>query len=77
MDRTRIEQVTRGALPHDLVALHVSMTYKFKAPPTFTELLHEVRKEEDIIRERPAATCVAASAIVAPVECATVSAAAP
>ncbi|KAM4544862.1 paraneoplastic antigen Ma1-like [Odontesthes bonariensis] len=68
MDRTRIEQVARGALPNDLVALRIMLVYKFKPPPSFTELLREVRAEEALIFERPAASHVAVSATVAPVE---------
>uniref|UniRef100_A0AAY4A820 CCHC-type domain-containing protein n=1 Tax=Denticeps clupeoides TaxID=299321 RepID=A0AAY4A820_9TELE len=55
MDKTRIEQVVRGSLVHDLVALRVRMTYKLKPAPTFTELLRDVREEEDLIMERPGA----------------------
>uniref|UniRef100_A0A3B3QNY5 Paraneoplastic antigen Ma-like C-terminal domain-containing protein n=1 Tax=Paramormyrops kingsleyae TaxID=1676925 RepID=A0A3B3QNY5_9TELE len=75
MDITRIEQVARGSLPHDLVALRVRMTYRLKPAPTFTELLRDVREEEDMILERPGATHAAASSMVLPVECTTVSAA--
>ncbi|XP_030641494.1 paraneoplastic antigen Ma1 homolog [Chanos chanos] len=77
MDRARIEQVARGALPHDLVALRIRMTYKLRSAPTFTELLRDVREEENMILERPGATHVAASTMLVPVECATVSAASP
>ncbi|XP_063050058.1 paraneoplastic antigen Ma1-like [Engraulis encrasicolus] len=68
MDGTRIEQVARGALPNDLVALRIMLVYKFKPPPSFTELLREVRAEEALIFERPTASHVTLSAMVAPVE---------
>uniref|UniRef100_A0A8B9KVR5 Peptidase A2 domain-containing protein n=1 Tax=Astyanax mexicanus TaxID=7994 RepID=A0A8B9KVR5_ASTMX len=48
IDRVRIDQVVRGALPHDLVALRIKMTYKLKPPPSFTQLLQEVREEEEL-----------------------------
>ncbi|XP_062381732.1 paraneoplastic antigen Ma1-like [Sardina pilchardus] len=77
LDKTRIEQVARGALSHDLVALRIRLTYKLRSAPSFTELLCDVREEEAMILERPAAPLVAASAMVGPVEYATVSAVSP
>lgn len=77
MDKTRIEQVTRGSLPHDLVALRVKLTYKFQSAPTFTDLLRDVREEEAMILERPAPTHASASVMAAPVECVSVSAVPP
>ncbi|XP_060788772.1 paraneoplastic antigen Ma1-like [Neoarius graeffei] len=68
MDRTRIEQIARGTLPNDLVALRIKLTYKFKPPPSFTELLREVREEEAITLDRPPVGHVAVSAMVAPVQ---------
>uniref|UniRef100_A0A9J8AW00 CCHC-type domain-containing protein n=1 Tax=Cyprinus carpio carpio TaxID=630221 RepID=A0A9J8AW00_CYPCA len=53
MNRARIDQVARGSLPHDLVALRIRLTYKLKPPPSFTELLRDVREEEEMILERP------------------------
>ncbi|XP_060753980.1 paraneoplastic antigen Ma1 homolog [Neoarius graeffei] len=52
MNHTHIEQVARGSLPHDLVALRIRMTYKLKPDPSFTELLRDVREEEEMILER-------------------------
>lgn len=52
MNRTHIDQVARGVLSHDLTALHIRMMYKLKLPPSFTELLQEVRGEEEMILER-------------------------
>ena len=36
MNQARIEQVARGGLSHDLVALCIRMTFKLKSPPSFT-----------------------------------------
>ncbi|KAI5101561.1 paraneoplastic antigen Ma1-like, partial [Silurus meridionalis] len=47
MNRARIDQVARGSLPHDLVAFRIRLTYKLKPPPSFTELLWDVREEEE------------------------------
>ncbi|XP_061605892.1 paraneoplastic antigen Ma1-like [Phyllopteryx taeniolatus] len=43
MNRTRIEQIARGALTHDLAALRIRMTYKLNPAPSFTELLRETQ----------------------------------
>lgn len=52
MNKLRIEQVVRGALPHDMVALRIRMTHKLRDPPTFNDLLKEVREEEDMLQSR-------------------------
>ncbi|XP_039632266.1 paraneoplastic antigen Ma1-like [Polypterus senegalus] len=52
LNRLRIEQIIRGALPDDMVALRLRMTHKFCEPPPFTELLKEVREEENMIHNR-------------------------
>lgn len=52
MDRLRIEQVVRGALPHDMIAMRLRMTHKLRPPPSFNELLKEVREEEDMLQGR-------------------------
>ncbi|XP_062845377.1 paraneoplastic antigen Ma1 homolog [Trichomycterus rosablanca] len=36
INRVRIEQVVRGALPHDLVAFRIKMIYKLNPPPSFS-----------------------------------------
>uniref|UniRef100_A0A8C6PVS0 CCHC-type domain-containing protein n=1 Tax=Nothobranchius furzeri TaxID=105023 RepID=A0A8C6PVS0_NOTFU len=41
-----------GALPQDMVALHIRMTHKLREPLTFSELLKEVREEEDMLQSR-------------------------
>ncbi|XP_059360886.1 paraneoplastic antigen Ma3-like [Carassius carassius] len=73
MNRARIDQVARGSLPHDLVALRIRLTYKLKPPPSFTELLRDVREEEEMILERPNVQKVASLAISKRAECATAS----
>uniref|UniRef100_A0A8C6WRF4 Paraneoplastic antigen Ma-like C-terminal domain-containing protein n=1 Tax=Neogobius melanostomus TaxID=47308 RepID=A0A8C6WRF4_9GOBI len=50
MDRLRIEQVVRGALPQDMMAMRIRMTHKLRPPPSFNELLREVREEEDMLQ---------------------------
>lgn len=52
MNRLRIEQVVRGALPHDMIAMRIRMTHKLRPPPSFNELLKEVREEEDMLQGR-------------------------
>ncbi|XP_029104416.1 uncharacterized protein LOC114909432 [Scleropages formosus] len=52
LDQIRIEQVARGALSHDLVAMRIRTMYKLKPPPSFTELLRDVREEEEMILAR-------------------------
>lgn len=52
MNRLRIEQVVRGALQQDMIALRIRMTHKLRDPPTFSELLKEVREEEDMLQSR-------------------------
>ncbi|XP_066577044.1 paraneoplastic antigen Ma1 homolog [Amia ocellicauda] len=47
MNRARMEQVVKGALPQDMVALRLRMTHKLREPPSFSHLLREVREEED------------------------------
>lgn len=52
MNRLRTEQVVRGALPHDMIAMRIRMTHKLREPPSFSELLKEVREEEDMLQSR-------------------------
>lgn len=73
MNRARIEQVASGALSHDLATLLIRMTYKLKAPPSFTELLREVREEEEMILERLSVKNVGSLAPRRNAECVTAS----
>lgn len=52
MNRLRIEQIVKGALQQDMIALHIRMTHKLGNPPTFNKLLKEVREEEDMHESR-------------------------
>lgn len=52
MNRLQMEQVVRGALQQDMIALHLRMTHKLQEPPSFSELLKEVREEEDMLQSR-------------------------
>ena len=73
INHTRIEQVARGSLPHDLVALRILMTYKLKPPPSFTELLRDVREEEEMILERQTVRNATPISRVKRAECGSVS----
>lgn len=74
MNRARIEQIARGALTHDVAALRIRMTYKLKPPPSFTELLRDVREEEGMVLERERVKKVASSSVITCAGCATASA---
>ncbi len=67
MNRLRIEQVVRGALPQDMIALRIRMTHKLRDPPTFNELLKEVREEEDMLQSRNDVKSTVMSKTVTPV----------
>uniref|UniRef100_A0A3B4XG64 CCHC-type domain-containing protein n=1 Tax=Seriola lalandi dorsalis TaxID=1841481 RepID=A0A3B4XG64_SERLL len=67
MNQLRIEQVVRGALPQDMIALRIRMTHKLRDPPTFTELLKEVREEEDMLQSRNDAKSTVMTKTVIPV----------
>uniref|UniRef100_A0A672G823 Uncharacterized protein n=1 Tax=Salarias fasciatus TaxID=181472 RepID=A0A672G823_SALFA len=69
MNRARIDQVARGSLSHNLVALRIRMTYKLKPPPSFTELLRDVREEEEMILERQNMENTTSTARIKLVEC--------
>lgn len=73
MNLARIDQIARGALTHDLAALRIRMTYKLKPPPSFTELLRDVREEEGMVLERERVKKVASSSVIRCAGCATTS----
>lgn len=73
MNRARVEQIARGALTHDLAALRIRMTYKLKPPPSFTELLREVREEESLVFERERVNEVVSASVINYAGCATAS----
>ena len=67
MNQLRIEQIVRGALPQDMIALRIRMTHKLRDPPTFNELLKEVREEEDMLQTRNDVKSTVISNTVTPV----------
>lgn len=46
-DRSRVEQLIRGAVASDMMLVHLKLRDRRENPPTFLELLREVRTEED------------------------------
>lgn len=52
MNQLRMQQIIRGALPTDMVALRFRMTHKLCDPLSFTDLLKEVREEENMMHSR-------------------------
>lgn len=67
MNRLRIEQIVRGALPHDMIAMRIRMTHKLRPPPSFNDLLKDVREEEDMLQGRTDAKSMVMSKPVASV----------
>lgn len=67
MNRLRIEQIVRGALPQDMIALCIRMKHKLREPPTFSDLLKEVREEEDMLQSRNDVKSPVTSLTVTPV----------
>ena len=70
LDRTRIDQVVRGALTQDHVALRLRVMHKLREPPSFLELLREVREEEEMILARQNMQALTFPAVGRQVECA-------
>ncbi|XP_076862378.1 paraneoplastic antigen Ma1 homolog [Brachyhypopomus gauderio] len=52
LNRVRIHQLVKGALTSDMVAFKFRLTHKLRDPPSFSQLLREVREEEEWIRDR-------------------------
>ncbi|XP_049418426.1 paraneoplastic antigen Ma1 homolog [Epinephelus fuscoguttatus] len=52
MNRARMEQLVKGALTTDMVALRVRMSHSLQNPPSFSQLMKEVREEENWISGR-------------------------
>ncbi|XP_076850337.1 uncharacterized protein LOC143500204 [Brachyhypopomus gauderio] len=52
MDRVRVEQLLRGALGADLMLLQLRLKERRNNPPTFLDLLSEIRAEEEYERSR-------------------------
>ncbi|XP_065110556.1 paraneoplastic antigen Ma1 homolog [Paramisgurnus dabryanus] len=65
LNQKRMEQVVKGALTTDMVALRLRMTHKLRDPPSFSELLREVREEESWVSAREKSKILVSSAVVA------------
>ena len=52
MDATRVEQLLRGAIHSDLMLVQLKLRERRMSPPTFLELLAEVRAEEEYAAAR-------------------------
>uniref|UniRef100_A0A8C1NN48 Paraneoplastic antigen Ma1 n=1 Tax=Cyprinus carpio TaxID=7962 RepID=A0A8C1NN48_CYPCA len=46
-NRTRVEQLIRGAVASDMMLVHLKLRERRENPPTFLELLKEIRTEEE------------------------------
>lgn len=65
MDRARIEQLVKGALTHDMVALRIRLSHTLATPPSFSQLMRDVREEENWISAREGVRTTAAVATAA------------
>lgn len=65
LNKRRMEQIIKGALTTDMVAMRLRVTYSLRDPPNFSELLREVREEENWIsaRDGPKVGVAAATAV--------------
>jgi hypothetical protein len=52
INRARMEQLIKGALTNDMVALRIRMTHTLQDPPSFSQLMKEVREEEHWVAAR-------------------------
>ncbi|XP_037392521.1 paraneoplastic antigen Ma1 homolog [Pygocentrus nattereri] len=52
LNKTRMEQLVKGALTDDMVALRLRITHTLREPPSFSQLLREAREEEEWIQSR-------------------------
>ncbi|KAI5086687.1 paraneoplastic antigen Ma1-like, partial [Silurus meridionalis] len=52
LNKKRMEQIIKGALTTDMVAMRLRVTYSLRDPPNFSDLLREVREEENWISSR-------------------------
>lgn len=52
INRARMEQLIKGALTNDMVALRIRMTHTVRDPPSFSQLMKEVREEEHWVSAR-------------------------
>ncbi|KAI4871331.1 hypothetical protein NFI96_009730, partial [Prochilodus magdalenae] len=54
LDKVRMDQLVKGAQTGDMVALRLRLTHALREPPSFSQLLREVREEEEWIQSREA-----------------------
>lgn len=66
LNQLRMQQIVRGALSSDLVAMRLRMTHKLCAPPSFNELMKEVREEENMVNNRSSLQANVAMSALAP-----------
>lgn len=52
INKARMEQLIKGALTNDMVALRIRMTHTLQNPPSFTQLMKEIREEEHWVAAR-------------------------
>ncbi len=52
INRARMEQLIKGALTNDMVALRIRMTHTLQSPPSFSKLMKEIREEEHWVAAR-------------------------
>lgn len=52
INKARMEQLIKGALTNDMVALRIRMTHTLRDPPSFSQLMKEVREEEHWVAAR-------------------------
>lgn len=53
IDTLRMEQILRGALPHDIIAMKLKVTQSIRTTPSYPELMREIREEENRMEDRP------------------------
>lgn len=64
MNRSRMEQLVKGALTQDMFALRVRMSHSMEHPPSFSQLMHDVREEENWMSAREGMKTAASTATV-------------
>ncbi|XP_043082986.1 paraneoplastic antigen Ma1 homolog [Puntigrus tetrazona] len=52
INKARMEQLIKGALTNDMVALRIRMTHTLQSPPSFPQLMKEIREEEHWVAAR-------------------------
>ncbi|XP_047674107.1 paraneoplastic antigen Ma3-like [Tachysurus fulvidraco] len=67
LDQARLEQLFKGALTNNLVALRVRMMHTLRDPPSFSQLMREVREEEHWVSVRESTKASVATAAVSQV----------